>query len=547
MTDINRILGEIHAKISGMTPEEAAQFRDSLPETTKKQLQTYIRGQLVNQLPIGYDGARHYYFCKYGWEVPEHAKAWVLAIIEAYLDETGVLLEGFRGSTKSTVTTTVCEYLLGKNPHKSGLITAATETDANAVGKFMSDTIDLNVGWKVCFPTVVPDKERGWGADSGYFIKDTSVEYGKWVQMTMKDHQRDPSLLAVSISSAVGKHPSLFLLCDDIHTGKNSQGAELKTVKSRFFSDVFPTMNRPKVEGEQRPFFVSTFTPWDEEDTNAELKRSGVYKHLKTPILEFTPDGEYVFEGERCKLAWASAYDIEKIKQLRRTNSAVEFARMYLCDLKRAGQMLFRYYSYPREQINPTWLRAAGVDYASIQNPTRQVVGGRSHFAICLGTKTPQNQIVVVDGIVEQCTQADGENYVLSFQEKSVNFRHTALEAIGKGEEFYNTMRRNPKARVVPRTVRGKKSDRLYKELSPLLESGILLVSDADTMFLNTFRRFMDKFPNIDTHDKEWDVADSVYHMVSCFPECLAIPAQPTQNLSVERTKRSSPWNSVGG
>jgi hypothetical protein len=214
--------------------------------------------------------------------------------------------------------------------------------------------------------------------------------------------------------------------------------------------------------------------------------------------------------------------------------------------LKKAGVTLFKYYSYPHEQLNPSWLRAAGVDYASIQMPTRQSLGNRSHFAIALGTKTPQNTICLVDGVVAQCTQADAEGYVLRYQENSISFRYTALETNGKGEEFYNLMRRNPRAKVFPHQVKGKKSDRLYRELSPLLENGMLLVSDADTPFLNAFRSFLDKFPNIDEHDKEWDVADAVYHMVSCFPECLSLPAQPQENLSVHKERKVSPWVSVG-
>lgn len=542
LTDLNSLLWDISEKLKTATPEEAQAMRDALPEETRKQLDVLVRGRLVQELPVSFEGVRSYYYCKYGRELPRHTRAWVKETLRAYENESGVLLEGFRGSTKSTSALTVCEYLLGKFPWKSGLITAATESDANALGKFISDTIDLNAGWKACFPNVVPDKERGWGADGGYFLRDTAVEYEEWVQKTMTDHQRDPSLLAISITGAVGKHPSLFLLCDDIHTGKNSQGLELKRIKSMFFSDVFPTLNRPK----PRPFFVSTFTPWDEEDTNAELKRSNAYKHLLTPILTYHPEGKYEFEGERVNLTWEEAYDLGKVKELCRTNSASEFARMYLCDLKKAGTKLYKYYSYPHENINPSWLRAAGVDYASVYMPTKHVIGGRSHFALCIGTKTPLNQIVVVDGIVEQCTQADGESYVLSVQQNSSNFRHTALEAIGKGEEFYNLMRRNPLARVVPRTVKGKKADRLYKELSPLFENGTLLVSDADTKFLNALRRFLDRAPNLDEHAMEWDVADSVYHMVSCFPECLSLPPQPNENLVVIRQRKKSPWASLG-
>jgi hypothetical protein len=189
------------------------------------------------------------------------------------------------------------------------------------------------------------------------------------------------------------------------------------------------------------------------------------------------------------------------------------------------------------------------VDYASVITPTRTHQGGRSYFAEAVGTKTPQNTIVLVDGFVGQITQAEGEAHVASTQKNALNWRTTALETNGKGEEFYALIKRNGTTRVLPHPVGSmRKSDRLYRHLSPLLENGLLLISDADTPFLNAARRFFDRFPNIAEGDMEWDVADSVYHMVSVFPECAVLPegerneqglVVSSAQLSREKTKRA--------
>jgi hypothetical protein len=552
MTDLNSLVAQISLELADPTPEVLEKYRQrvsELPPETKKALEVIARGALVRELPVGFEGARHYYFCKYGWELPSHVVEWVRMIITAYETESGALIEGFRGSTKSTVSITTCEYLLGKNPTRSGLIVAATETDANSIGKFMADTIEMNAGWKVCFPSIVPDKDRGWGAEGGYFIRDTGVPSEQWVQITMKDHQRDPSFLAASVTSgSVGKHPTLFLMIDDMHTGKNtSSKAELKTVKARFFSDVFPTINRAK----PRPFFLSTFTPWDEDDTNADLKKTGVFSYSRTPILRFDPNGDAEFEGEKCFLTWSSVFDLVKIKELRRMNTSTEFARMYLCDLQRAQEKVLTYITYPHEKIDPRWVHGGGVDYASVIVPTRQTIGGRSHFALAVGAKTPMNTIVVVGGVVEQCTMAKGGEHVLNTQDRYINWRRTAIEKNGGGKEFIQFVRLNPNIRAQERDVAGlgSKQNRLFNLFDKVMPNGILMVSDADTPFLNTFRHFLDRFPNVDPHDAGWDIADSVFHMTAVFPECLQQPSivrdQPVESYFKKRTT-ANPWASLG-
>jgi hypothetical protein len=80
------------------------------------------------------------------------------------------------------------------------------------------------------------------------------------------------------------------------------------------------------------------------------------------------------------------------------------------------------------------------------------------------------------------------------------------------------------------------------------LENGLLLVSDADTPFLNAVRRYFDRFPNIGEHELEKDVADSVYHMVAAFPEINYKPSAQRDGLRQfdSPVRTSSPWARIG-
>ena len=515
---------------------------DSMNKQERIALEVLLRSRDADKATR--DGYGNFYFCLFHRDIPDHAVGWVDAILEAFEDETGALIEGFRGSTKSTVTSSMVLYLNSLYPERSSLVVCATESDAKNMAQFIADTIEYNAGYKVAFPHIVPDKDRGWGAD-GYHIKDDRVDYAEWVQRVMADHGRDPSLLAVSVTSgAVGKHPTLALFLDDIHNMKNTRSqAERERVVATVKSDVLPTMSRAK----PRPFVAFTFTPWHEEDVYAEMKRTGMFNHVSTPVYEVVEESDVYYDNQPIRLVWPEVFTLEEIKKWRKLLGPAEFARMYELNLERARNTLFKYYTYPHEMINPLWQKAGGVDYASINMPTRNVEGGRSHFAFGYVTKTSMNQLVVFDGIVRQQSQGESELDVHSAQERFSNWKFSVIESNGKGEEFINLIRRNPKTRYVAHSTGGRSKEARLYDMAPWFENMNVLVSDADTPFLNEFRRWLEEYPNIDKRDKRWDVADGVYHALFAFPECLTVPEKPTEMPKYEvKTKRESIWNSLG-
>ena len=92
------------------------------------------------------------------------------------------------------------------------------------------------------------------------------------------------------------------------------------------------------------------------------------------------------------------------------------------------------------------------------------------------------------------------------------------------GEQFIPVLRRNPGIRIDARKTKGmRKADRLVLGLGPWLANGRVMISDADTPFLNALRRFLSLYPAVTRNDPGWDAADAVYWALHAFPEALTM------------------------
>ena len=94
------------------------------------------------------------------------------------------------------------------------------------------------------------------------------------------------------------------------------------------------------------------------------------------------------------------------------------------------------------------------------------------------------------------------------------------IEDIGKGEAFVDTLLLKPHLRITPQKSYVNKHLRQEKLLGPLLEMGLLRISDRDSPFLNLLRKSLDDFP-----DGNDDVRDAVYWATYCFPELRIMPS----------------------
>ena len=247
--------------------------------------------------------------------------------------------------------------------------------------------------------------------------------------------------------------------------------------------------------------------------------------------------------------AWPEGFPEEKIQTERRLDltGGTSFARMFLLDLTTAHNRVFVHHPYPSHLINTVWPIVGGVDYASVFDPTKRGQAGQSHFALAYVAKLPGGGAVVFDGVLEQCSQGEAEEFVTKAQGMFPNYLMSVVEGDGKGEDFIQVMYRNPNMRIVPMKTGGKrKTDRLVKQMGPWLRSGRVRISDADTPFLSALRHFLNAYPNVGEHDKGWDAADAVYWSLRGLPDVLAMPIEDEELPAWGgRAKAAHPFNSI--
>ena len=100
------------------------------------------------------------------------------------------------------------------------------------------------------------------------------------------------------------------------------------------------------------------------------------------------------------------------------------------------------------------------------------------------------------------------------------NWLRAIVEDIGKGETFYDTLMLKHHLKVMPMKSYVNKHLRQERLLGPLLELGLLRISDRDTPFLTLLRKSLDDFP-----DGNDDVRDAVFWATYVFPELRILPS----------------------
>ena len=454
--------------------------------------------------PLGFAA---FYELVTGMQLPKHAEEWVEGMYTAHEQGKGTVIEAFRGSTKTSTLIAFIAFRIGHYPHKSYLLIQVGDDSATKTTARVADIIANNPAWKAVFPDVVPDREQCWGA-GGYEVKNTAYkDYGEWRKLcgSPEGKGRDPTFVGLGYvsRSLIGKHPTGGLFVDDIHDESNtSSERELNSLIKILTGTIFPTM----VPGAWKLFIG---TPWVEGDALDYIKGTGRFVSMKTPV------------EVNGVLTWPEKFNQDEVDERRDYSGQREFARMYLLDLSQADEDGLKFYTYPHEDIKAhAWPGAGGCDYASIMEERQKQSKDRSFFAHLWGFKDPYGRIVVYDGVVERCTQADAEAHLWRPQVLFPNnWSYTMFEADGKGEEAYAVFRRNPLLNIVPFKVeRIKKTRRHEIQLAPWLENGKILISDGDTPALNHLRKALKKWPH-------WhlDAIDAMYALVRAFPEALVL------------------------
>jgi hypothetical protein len=479
----------------------------------------------------------------------------VKLLYDARVKEKGLLEFAFRGSWKTTtLSVTFNAWLIGKEPHGSKLIVSSNDDSAEKITASIARIIEWNPWWKVVFPHVVPDKEKGWGA-LGYEVKRTDMDYEQW--STLESARQDPSFLGIGIGSSrlPGKHPTRALNLDDIHDEKNSISDKERAMVIKVVSDtIFPMMVEVKGKLKTRLFVVGT--PWHDDDAYHYMKSTGELMFHETPFMRGAAEGDagaVYIDGQAeegvvhkdiigwWKMGWPEQHNAKSAMRWRSLSGYRGFNRMYLLNLVKAQETGMKYQLFDHMAVQYDWVTAGGVDFASIRSRTADTKD-RDYFAMCYIALVPTGGAVIIGGVVGHKTQAGGIEEIEKAQMTFPNWHGTKIEDIGKGETFIDTILLKPHLIIIPgqeglRNI--PKHLRQERILSTPLEMGIVRISDRDDPYLNLLRKALDDYP-----DGNDDVRDAALWAVLMFPQLKSPMAE--YDHYVKKEKKFNPFATLG-
>ena len=513
------LIRQIEAEAPGVSLADLLRAYDETPLSEREREILKARAQLARS--ISEEGYKNLYWCITKREYPKAHMPVLQGLLRAHREHRGVMIQAWRGFGKSTDLLIWVLLLLGNNPVGSMAFIRINDTKAQEAGDAIASIVENSQAWKYAFPNVVPDEKAGWSKKAGFHVQDLNIVngeggYSKWREMCFADHISEASLICAGIESGllIGLHPTNGQWFDDLHDEKNTKSAtEMKSVVDMFDGNILPTWTDPK-----RPMtFAVVCTPWDSDnDVYAYMLGTGLVELVKIPVFVDDPEGEY-FEpmDRRVRLTWPEVYTIEAVKVIWKSQNMnpKRFWQMFLLDDK-AGRSaaVYKWYTMGHDQIRKNdWPMDAGID--PVYSDKKE--GGTSHFAMLYGYRIPLGGVVVAGGVLEKCSASDGMGYLVQAQRMHPNFVRAWCETYGGGALFVQMVQQNPGARINPIESKnlpdGKKGDRQYTFLQPLLASGFFYISDEDIPVLNTLRRYLDRYPNIaDPLAPEWDVADAL-------------------------------------
>lgn len=543
--------------LEGKTTEELLAM---MPEAERLSLAETVRDE-----PVSVKGFRAFAKLIMARELPPAAKyLWAPEFVEAFQNRKGVLLDCHRGATKSTFVLLWIMYIQGKRPEGNTQLARISDDAASETDKAIAGIIETNPGWKLCFPNIVPDPDQGWSS-KGRFIKDTSVDYGEWRQKCTADHLGEPNIQCAGITSGdiIGKHPSNGWYADDLHDEKNTRSQrEMQTVVDVVEKNAIPTWMRP----DGHPMLGVACTLWSDKDAYQAMLRTGLFKHVQTPIfvLEEHPfimvgdtpvhpewidkyPVEVDINGKKIKSLWHEAYPAEKIREIQ-DMLPVYFPLMYLCDLSAAKGIVLKaewLHPYPYDKINPQWPCYFGIDFASTSDRQRQE--DSDFFALAILRVIPSGGAILIDGVRERLGFGEAVDRVKAL---AALYRPVAIgvEKWGSGEKFKDALVFGSNLNVIPLPAKGtptkSKGKRFEDELAPMFTTSRLWVSDVETEFISWFRQEWVSWNGQRSATGHDDTLDGVYWGAHIAQGHL-MPKSESETLPVRKEhKQANPYRS---
>ncbi len=488
--------------------------------------------------------------------IPMHKKGemWVDEAFKAHKDKKGLLDEAHRESAKTTIFSKFfLAFFIGHHPELSNMVVRVNDDKANETTQAVANIIEFDPNWKLVFPHVVPDKQKGWGA-GGYEVKRNDMSYEEWSEIKTK-LLPDPTFVGYGWKSGsiIGSRINGVLLVDDIHDEENTSSDRQMNRVKKFYTDTLgPCIMEDAWE-------IWNFTPWLDNDLYAYLKSTGAYKSIKTPLLEKVdekdPRRDKWPEDERIPMSgqfyyryWPEAWSWDRITKKYLQSGAIGFARMYMLDLEATKGINLKQewlHKYPANEIDPSWPVFFGIDYASTVDKLKN--RDRDYFAMAIARAIPGGGIVIIDGIRRHMSRGEAIQTVLAYMGMYPSLQQIGVEAIGTGKEFYNDLllANDIGGRVPPlmQITHGRKGkgERFENWLAPRCQAARIRFSNIENEFLRNFYDEWLSWPN-GKHD---DCIDSVF-MTAIAAEGY-LPSKSERTRGFNKKKKENPFHAFKG
>lgn len=444
---------------------------------------------------------------------------WIRKAYEAHDLDKGFLNKAHRESAKTTVFSKFfLAFRIGHDPEKCNMVVRINDEKANETTQEVAQIIAHNDRWKMVFPHVVPDRDKGWGAN-GYEVKRVDIGYSRWSEIKT-EMPPDPTFVGRGWKSGsiIGSRVNGILLVDDIHDQENTgSDRQLRAVK-KFYTD---TLNQVLMAG---VWEVWNYTPWKTNDLYSYVESTGAYELCVTPLLievdkdhegaELWPKDEHVpLSGRYYLRYWPEMWSWDRIADKFKRSGSIGFAQMYMLDLEATKGINLKeeWLNYfPADEIDKAWPVYMGVDYASTMDRIKQK--NRDYFTIAVARAIPGGGIVVFDGVRKHLSKGEAIKTVAAYANMYPRLQLVGVENIGKGEEFYNDLllSYDMTGRMLPLMAvhhgRRSKGDRFENWMAPRMQAGRILLSNIENTFLKHFHQEWLTWPG--EHD---DVLDAVY------------------------------------
>jgi hypothetical protein len=475
----------------------------------------------------------------HGSPLHTEGKKWVKNIFDAIKrGRLKILQEAFRGSGKTTVLSKIFfAYYLGHHPHTTNCVIRVTGQKANETTRAVKELIESDPLWKLVFPDVLPDIRKPWGEKGGYHLIRLSDDftYEDWEEKCRETHRPiGPTFIGYGYDSGSvqGFRTNGLLLIDDIHDKENTRSPRrLEDVKDFIKFQLLP------IPVPDEGLEIWNFTPWLPNDAYAVRKETKLYIHNYSPAMWPAEPGQGVkwpkdFEREELKgrifpyassddveqwwhLGWPERWTIENLALKYIDLGHVAFSREYLLDLEATkGQRLkadwIHYFS--ADDLRPSWPVFFGTDYASVFDKLKQK--DRDYFTLAVMRAIPGGGLVLTGGFRGHVLKAEALQVCKNWQDQYPTLQLNKVEAIGKGEEFYNDLSLTNDMYGMPLKLsrleshgRASKGERFEDYLAPRFQAARIWVLDTPNEFIDAFLNEWLMYPNSE-HD---DCLDAVY------------------------------------